>query len=322
MVCFASSLNAHSSTCTPRSAYSRDRGPSSFVRSWQCEQVVKMNASATTFPRYWLSWRPGRPGARWSAAARAAGVSAASAASADVAQRRARIAVRISEYFLYYKFPRPHGPLRSTVPESALANRGRPSLETRWRRSPVSHRAPAVSNRAGCSGAGGIATARRPGGGRNRDGARPGRLRRGRVHAQPQRRGSARRALPPTASTCAPAAAPSGSATRSTTPGSPATCLAVLRQLRKRRPRARLSGGVLAGRQRGAQAGRRDGRIGAAAGPRRVRGFHAARPGRLRAAHRPARTTASTSAASCAACAPACAPPGATRSGTFAACAP
>jgi len=60
------------------------------------------------------------------------------AMSADAADRETRIAVRIAKHFLYYKFPRPHGPLRSTVPESALASRSRPSLETRWRRSAVS----------------------------------------------------------------------------------------------------------------------------------------------------------------------------------------
>src|ERR1039457_5972037 len=127
MVCFASSLNAHSSTSTPRSAYSRDSGPSNLVLSWQCEQVVEMNTSATTFPRYWLSSIPGAPRRSIVRGGESRGASVGLPASANAAQRRVRIAVRIPEYFLYYKFPRLHGLLRSTLPEPSLANRGQSS---------------------------------------------------------------------------------------------------------------------------------------------------------------------------------------------------
>src|ERR1035437_9188570 len=101
----ASSLNAHSSTCTPRRTYSRDRGPNSLVRSWQCGQVVEMKASATTFPRYWLSWTAGAPRRSMVSGGEGRGGSAAMAVSAEVAHRETRIAVRILKHFLYYRFP-------------------------------------------------------------------------------------------------------------------------------------------------------------------------------------------------------------------------
>src|ERR1039458_2886206 len=111
MVCLASSLKAHSSTCTPRSEYSRDRGPSAFVRSWQCEQVVKMNASTTTFPRYWLSSMEGAPRRSMVSGGEGRGGATVSAANADAAHRKIRITVRIARHFQYYKFPKPRASL-------------------------------------------------------------------------------------------------------------------------------------------------------------------------------------------------------------------
>src|SRR5580692_9322044 len=51
----APSLTAHSITCNPLATNSVCSFTSNPVVYWQCEQVVRMNASTSGLPRYWLN---------------------------------------------------------------------------------------------------------------------------------------------------------------------------------------------------------------------------------------------------------------------------
>ena len=94
--------------------------------------------------------------------------------------------------------------------------------------------------------------------------------------------------------------------------------LAVLREFHAGRPRARVPGGLLTGRQRGAETGRRVGRSRAAPAPRRRAPCPRRSTSPPARAASPSPRTAFTNAASCAACAPACAPPAAIAARDFA----
>ena len=185
-----------------------------------------------------------------------------------------------------------------------------------WRRPEasggVSHRTPAVSHRAGRAGVGVLAAAPRRRARRDLHGPRPGGIGRGRLHPEPEYRGPAggirgaslshahlRRygtSLPDPLSR-RPDQRSAGGVTR----------------IPQGRPRAGISRGFFAGRERGAQTCRRDGRIGAGLSCR------ASAACRRRSIWQPARaasgsaTIACTRRALCAPCGSACAQRAVTR---------